>query len=165
MSNAEGDTTTAARMAIFHLSLRAAVAAGLATALAQCLGLPFPIYAMISAVIVTDLDPSRTRGLGFPRLMGTVLGATLGALMCSALQSGPVEVGLGILVAMSLCHILRLRDAAKVAGYVCAIVVLDHGAHPWAYALYRTIETVIGIGLAILVSLTPRLLRPSTSAS
>ena len=43
-----------------QLSLRAAVGAGLALAIGQLLRLQFPIYAMISAVVVTDLDPART---------------------------------------------------------------------------------------------------------
>src|SRR2546429_2580742 len=44
----------------FQLSLRAAVAAGLALVAAQLLRLEHPLYAMISAVIVTDLVPSQT---------------------------------------------------------------------------------------------------------
>ena len=50
-------------------------------------------------------------------------------------------------------------EAARVAGYVCAIVLLEHGANPWVYAFWRFTETVLGIAVAIAVSLVPKLLR------
>ena len=145
--------------AALQLSLRAALAAGLALAIAQLLRLQFPLYAMISAVVVTDLDPAKTRKLGLPRLIGTILGATLGAVICVLLRPGAWEVGLGVFLAMFLSHLLGLRDAARVAGYVCGIVLFDYDEAPWSYALYRTIETTIGIALAVLISLVPKLLR------
>jgi uncharacterized membrane protein YgaE (UPF0421/DUF939 family) len=147
-------STVAASMG---LSLRAALAAGLAVAVARLLGLPFPIYAMIAAVIVTEVPASRTRRLGLSRLVGTVLGAALGAAIGPLLGPGAWQIGLSILAAMLLSHLLRLRDSAKLAGYVCGVVMLTHGDHPWTYALHRVTETILGIGLALLVSLVPRL--------
>ena len=140
------------------LSIRAGLAAGLAVTIARFLGLQYPLYALIGAVMVTDLSPSQTRQLGLRRLAGTLLGATVGAALGPLLLAGPLAIGLSILVAMFLSHLLRLQGAAKVTGYVCGIVVLDHGIDPWSYALYRLIETVLGIGVAVSVSLIPRLL-------
>jgi uncharacterized membrane protein YgaE (UPF0421/DUF939 family) len=142
-----------------QLSLRAAVSAGLAVGIAQVLELPYPIYALLAAVIVLDLSPSKTQQLALQRLAGTLLGATVGAVLSYALPPGPVAIGVSILVAMLLSYMVHLSDAAKLAGYVCGIVVLSHGAHAWPYAVYRVIETFVGIAMAVLVSLVPKLLR------
>jgi len=60
---------------------------------------------------------------------------------------------------MFASHILYLQAAAKVAGYVCGIVLLDHGDSPWSYALFRMIETALGIVAAMGVSVVPKLLK------
>jgi uncharacterized membrane protein YgaE (UPF0421/DUF939 family) len=86
------------------------------------------------------------------------MGATLGAVFGSWLQPGPWAVGLSILAAVFLGHLLHLQGAAKMTGYICAIVVLNHGSQPWACALYRLLETVLGIGVAHVVSLVPKLI-------
>ena len=148
-----------ARTTALQLSLRAAVSAGMAVAIAQFLELQYPLYALLAAVIVMDLSPSKTRQLAVQRLAGTVLGATVGAALSYVLPAGPLAVGVSILIAMLLSYVARLQDAAKLAGYVCGIVILSHGAHPWSYAVYRVIETFLGIAMAVLVSLVPKLMR------
>lgn len=114
---------------------------------------------MIAAVIVTDLSPPETRKLAWRRIAGTILGSLLGAVLAAALPHGALTIGLGIFLAMLLSHVVRLPQAARVAGYVCAIVLLEHTAEPWLYALWRFAETVLGIGVALLISLVPKLMR------
>jgi uncharacterized membrane protein YgaE (UPF0421/DUF939 family) len=142
-----------------QLSVRAALAATVSLALARVWSLEHPVYAMLAAVIVTDLAPSQTRKLGVRRLAATVTGAGCGALLSSALPSAPWSVGIAILVAMLISAVVRIPEAARVAGYTCGIVVLSHGADPWRYAYFRLIETGLGILVAWLISLVPKAIR------
>ena len=145
-----------------QVSVRAATAAGLAVAMAQVLRLEFPIYAMIGAVIVTDLSAARTRQLGWTRMAGTILGAVFGAAISPLGANhdlGAIVLGAGIFASMFTSHLLRMKDSAKVAGYVCGVVLLTHSDHPWSYALYRGVETGLGIAAAFSVGMVPKLLR------
>ena len=155
--------STSTFTAALQLSVRAAVSAGLALGTAQFLELQYPIYALLAAVIVIDLSPSKTRQLAVQRLIGTLLGATVGAALSYVLPAGPLAIMISILVAMLLTYVARVPAAAKLAGYVCGIVVLAHGAHPWSYALYRVVETFLGLAMAVLVSLVPKLMRVETA--
>ena len=149
---------TLTTLSSLQLAVRAATAAALALAVARSLDLDFPLYAMIAAVIVIELSPARTRELALPRLAGTVLGAVTGALLSATLPPGPLAVGVAILVTMLISNVARFQHAAKLAGYVCGIVILDHHGEPWRYATFRFVETVIGIAAAVGVSLVPKLL-------
>lgn len=142
-----------------QLALRASVAAGIAIALAQLLGLPHPLYAFLAAVIVTDLAPSQSRKLALHRIVATVVGAICGALLTLLLPAGPLAVGFSILVAMLACQLVQIPDAAKVAGFICGILVLEHSAEPWLNAFARFVETTLGVVVALLVSYVPKLIK------
>jgi uncharacterized membrane protein YgaE (UPF0421/DUF939 family) len=148
-----------------QLSLRAAVGAGVSLALAGLLQLDYPIYALIAAVIVTDLSPAQSRQLGLQRLAATVVGAACGATLVPLLPPAPWAIGLGILIAMLICNLVQLWAGAKLAGYVCGIVMLTFSSEPWIYALYRVIETLLGISVAVLISFIPKLLRTGETRS
>ncbi len=141
-----------------QIASRAAVGAALALVLAQALRLDYPIYAMLAAVIVTELSPAQTRQLAVRRIVATLVGASCGALLARTLPSNPWTIGLGILVAMLLCHLVKAAEGARVAGYICGISMLTHGADPWKYALFRTVETLLGIAVASALSFLPKLL-------
>jgi uncharacterized membrane protein YgaE (UPF0421/DUF939 family) len=143
----------------FQLALRASVAAGIAIALAQLLGLRHPLYAFLAAVIVTDLVPSQSRKLALHRLAATAIGAVCGALLTMLLPAGPIAIGLSIMVAMLACQVAQVPDAAKVAGFICGIIVLEHSAEPWLNAFARFVETALGVVVALLVSYLPKLIK------
>ena len=147
------------------MALRAAVAAGLSVALARPCRFEFPIYALIAAVIVTDLSPSRTSKLGLQRIVARVVGATCGATLRQVFQPSGWAIGCGILVAMLICHISRVNDGGKVAGYICEIAAVAHKTHPWCYAILRFTENVLGIGVTWLISFVPKVIQIDETGS
>jgi uncharacterized membrane protein YgaE (UPF0421/DUF939 family) len=142
-----------------QLALRASLAAGVAIALAQLLGLSHPLYAFLAAVIVTDLAPSQSRKLALHRLVATAVGAVCGALLTPLLPTGPIAISVSILVAMLACQLVQVPDAAKVAGFICGIVVLESSTEPWVSAFGRFVETTLGVVVALLVSYVPKLIK------
>jgi uncharacterized membrane protein YgaE (UPF0421/DUF939 family) len=144
-----------------QLATRCAVGATLAFAIAQGMKLEHPIFALAAAVIATDLTPAQSRELGLRRVVATVVGALSGAIATSAKFVGICAVGPSILVAMLICHRVGAYEGARVAGYICGLIVLlDEGAQPWHYAFFRMIETALGVLVAWGLSFVPKLLRP-----
>jgi len=140
-----------------QLSSRAAVAALLSVAVAQYFGL-MPLQALITSVLVIDRSPEETRRLALQRFAGTVLGGLLGATLSMVLGENGLSVGLGVLTAMLSSHLLRLDGAARLAGFVCGLVLLDKADAPWSFAIRRLIETTLGITMAVLTSFIPKLI-------
>ena len=134
------------------------MAASVSLVVARALGLEFPLYSFLAAVIVTDLSPAQTRRLGGRRVGATVIGATCGAALSQVLPAGPWAAGLGVLVAMLACNLVHMQESAKVAGYISGIILLAYGAEPWSYAVVRLLETMLGVGVAWVISLVPKLI-------
>lgn len=149
----------AERLQGLQLAIRAAAGAGLSFAIAQAINLDRPIFACLAAVIVTDLTPADTRALGLRRMGAMLLGAVTGALLGSVFPSDAWAIGLGVLIAFLLSEALVARDGAKIAGYMCGLIVWDSGTAPWHYGLYRLLETGLGITVAWLISYVPKLIR------
>lgn len=141
-----------------QLSVRSALSAGLAVALAYLCKFQSPIYALIGAVIVNDLSPVTTRELGIQRIIGSVVGGLIGAVASYFLPANAWTIGLSVFVAMFLSHALHLQGAMKLAGYLAGLVVLEHSGDAWKYGLLRVLETFLGIGVALLVSFVPKLI-------
>ncbi|RYX83404.1 hypothetical protein EON83_14535 [bacterium] len=135
------------------LGIRAALASCAAVAIAQSLNLTYPLYAVVAAVIVTDVSSEKTQQSGVQRLLGTALGAVSGPLLVMRFGDSLVVMGVAIALLIFVCYVVGYIDAAKLAGYVAGLVVLDHSDAPWNYARDRFVETSLGIVLAIVVSL------------
>jgi hypothetical protein len=141
-----------------QLSIRAATAATLAYAVAQGLGLPGPIYALISGVMVTDLDRRVARPRD-PRILGTVLGTVLGGVAAPAMAYRRVGRRHRDRVAMLLAHVLRKPEAARLPATCGALVMLSHGQAMVGVRVVALRRTLLGIRRRGRGELRPQLLR------
>jgi uncharacterized membrane protein YgaE (UPF0421/DUF939 family) len=148
-----------------QLALRAAAGGTVSYYAAAYLGLQHPIYALVAAIIVTDFAPGETKRLSLQRLIATGIGAMCGVALSMAFGHAQWLAGIGIFIAMVLSHACNASAGAKVAGYVCALIILSSGDDPLIHALHRVIETVLGIAVAWVLSLVPRLVEFKAPAS
>jgi uncharacterized membrane protein YgaE (UPF0421/DUF939 family) len=146
------------RFTDLQLAVRAAFGASLSFLIGQYINLDRPIFACLAAVVVTDLSPAETRSLGLRRLGAMLVGAATGALLGSVLPSDAWAVGAGVMIAILVSKGLGAREGARVAGYVCGLIVLDSGTEPWRYGSDRLAETALGVIIAWLISYIPKLM-------
>ena len=137
-----------------QIGLRASLASFLAAWTAFRLGMAYPIYAVIAAIVVTDSSPEVTRRTGLLRLLGNGIGAVVGAAVGSLLGHSAWVMAGGVLGSILLCEMAGLRGASKITAYVAGIVILFHGDSPWIYAKDRFVETSLGLGFAVLVGIS-----------
>ncbi|RCJ37819.1 hypothetical protein A6769_11180 [Nostoc punctiforme NIES-2108] len=134
------------------MALKMAIASAISLIIAQGLQWEYPFYAVIAAIIVMSSTHGSTLKLGIQRLIGTAIGAIAGAIFAIALGSNSWSLGLCVFLTIFFTSYWKLNEAAKLAGYVAAIVILSHSQSPWLYAWHRYLETFLGIAVALLVN-------------
>lgn len=134
------------------MALKMAIASVLSFAIAKWLHWEYPFYAVIAAIIVMSSTHGSTLLQGFQRLIGTAIGAVGGAIFAAMLGSNFWSLGISVFLTIFLSNYWKFTEAAKLAGYVSAIVILNYNASPWLYAWHRFLETLLGIAVALLVN-------------
>jgi uncharacterized membrane protein YgaE (UPF0421/DUF939 family) len=156
---------------LIAFAVRCSASAMLAYELALRLSLSYPIWALISAIVVSQEQWSETWISTGRRIAGTILGACV-ALLVNALVGNaalanvlsPPFVGMTAQVAISvaICAVITHRlPLMRVSMWTCAIILLTAKPPDPLYqtALYRGSEVILGGLIGSLLHLaTDRLL-------
>ena len=149
------------------LSIRVTIAALVALALAQLLQLPLPLWAVLTAVIVTQMSVGRSLMATFDYLVGTLGGAIYGGAI-GVLIPHSSEIALLAVLALAvtpLAFIAAINPRFSVAPITAIIVLLiptiTH-VSPFTSALDRVIEVALGgvTGLVVSFLLLPASAHP-----
>ena len=144
------------------LSLRVTIAALVSLAFAQSLQLALPLWAVLTAVIVTQISVGRSLKATFDYLVGTVGGAIYGGAI-AVLVPHSNEIALLIVLALAVAPLALLAainprfSVAPITAIIVLLVPIMTHATPMASALDRVIEVAIGgvTGLAVSFLLVP----------
>ncbi|MFY9893494.1 MAG: FUSC family protein [Xanthobacteraceae bacterium] len=145
------------RRAQLALAIRVTIAALAALALAQLLHLPLPLWAVLTAVIVTQMNVGRALKAAIDYLLGTLGGAIYGGAIGVFIPHASEIALLGVLAlaVAPLAFIAAINPRLSVAPITAIIVLLlpaiTH-ASPIASALDRVLEVALGGVTGLVVS-------------
>lgn len=118
-----------------------------------------PFYACIAAIICMQSSIKQSVHQGMSRIIGTCIGGGVGlaVLLLDDAVGQPVVTGLmmggGIILTLWLCNLVQRPAACSIGCVVVCVVMLNHGGpERYLYTLFRILETMVGIGVTVLVN-------------
>lgn len=139
------------------LSLRVTIAAVIALVAAQFLGLPLPLWVVLTAVIVTQMSVGRSLKATGDYLIGTIGGSIYGGAVAILVphHSEPALLAVLVIVLAPLAFLAAVRPSMSVVPITAIIVLLLPGmthTTPLDSAIYRVLEVGLGAVVGLLVS-------------
>jgi uncharacterized membrane protein YccC len=136
-------------------AVRTAVAAVTSVLAARLFHLPETYWAAITTLVITQSSLGGALAVSWQRLVGTALGAIVGATIASCFHPNVVVLGISVFLLGLLCAVTRSdRSAYRFGGITLAIVLLVPRTGPaWRIAFHRFAEVSIGIAVALILAL------------
>lgn len=132
-----------------------------------------PLYACIAAIICMKDTVESSFSIGKNRLIGTLLGGILGVTFIFLIDFIPLLQkvnllisALGVVIAIYICNIIKKPDAVTICCIVFIGIIINYDvADSYLYAIGRSLDTAIGIVIAIFVNKFIRPPRPKKSSN
>lgn len=135
-------------------TFKTATSVFLAMFLKEAFGFAYPFHAAIATMFAMDKTIFGSLKLGRNRIVGSVIGASIGILCCYIDRGNPGLCALAIALQIMICNALKLKGAIIISGIMMLIIMGNPGNEPLYYGFFRTIDTIIGVMIALLVNIT-----------
>jgi uncharacterized membrane protein YgaE (UPF0421/DUF939 family) len=134
--------------------LQTAVAAVAAYELARALPLPDqrPVFASIAAVVALGVSYGQRGRRAIELSAGVMLGLVVADLIVHLMGTGPLQVGVVIVVAMSVAVLLRGGEMVIVESAVSALLLVSLEPSTAGFSTTRLFEALVGGGVALTVN-------------
>jgi uncharacterized membrane protein YccC len=144
------DKTWVWQTVVMH-SVRTTAVAIASLMLAQLCRLPESYWAPITALVITQSSLGAALAVSRQRLVGTILGAGMGALAATFFGVHLLVFAVCVFLLGVLCAVTRSGNSAyRFGGVTLAIMLLIPRSGPaWTIALHRFAEVSLGILVAL----------------
>ncbi len=134
-------------------TIKTGIAVALAVLFAQMHNAELPMFAAIGAILGMNKTLYETRDTFRAQMVGILIGSILGCLLLLLYPNrNPVVIGLGVIVLIYLCNLIGAQFAVTMACIAFSCVLLVTGGDPLLYFIWRLIDTLAGILIALIVN-------------
>ena len=133
---------------------RTAMTAVASLLIARVFMLPQSYWAPITTLVITQSSLGSTLAVSWQRFIGTVLGASVGAIVASYFGPQSLVFGTSVFLLGLFCAAVQAdRSAYRFGGVTLAIVLLVPQTEPaWQVAFHRFAEVSVGIVVALVMT-------------
>ena len=151
-----------------NIEWRIAIKTGIAAGLSLFFGLAFSqlmqrpdslvsgMWCVMSAIVVTQAHLGGTYKASWIRFLGVFIGSVMGALFTVYFGADPLSLGFSICGTILLCSLFGIKESVRIASLSVAVVLILWGLRPtispWTFALYRFLDSTLGILIAVFVA-------------
>jgi uncharacterized membrane protein YccC len=115
------------------------------------------LWSLVSGMVVLQATSRDAWKSAVLRVLGTLIGATIGGLYLYLLPFSPIGMAVSIGLTVLVCQALNTPDHGRLAAITVALIMVLSSANPelspFANAALRFAESVIGAGIAVLAVL------------
>lgn len=120
-----------------------------------------PFFACIASVFCMRDTVSNSISMGKNRIIGTILGGIIGIVLIFLsthfqflYNLSPLVTGVGISLSIYICTLLNKPESVIVSCIVISGIMINYASqiNSYVYAVNRSVDTIIGIIIAILVN-------------
>lgn len=109
-----------------------------------------PFYACIAAVISMESTFTNSYRSGLNRMLGTILGALVGLIMSLISPENPFLAAVGVVIIIYVCNYFKWNKSIVIGCTVFFVIMTNlQGRQPVTYSIFRALDTLFGIIVAI----------------
>lgn len=134
-------------------AIRVGIAASLCMLVSNLLKLKFPFFVLLPAVMPISTFFGETIKFGTNRIVGSFIGAIIGAILVNIQSQNIFLTGLGVILIVYICNYLKWDSTTSIACLVFASIMVGvKGSSAFVYSIHRLIDTFIGIFITTIVN-------------